>query len=56
MVSFVAAYTIVWLAVVFYVGWLERRQRQLRRTLEALRSSRPAADAPTPRAQRTRAA
>ena len=33
---FVAAYLVVWIAVVVYVLWLGARQRRLRRAIEAL--------------------
>ena len=38
MVTFAAAYLIVWLAVVLYVVRLERRQRSLVQTIQTLRS------------------
>ena len=38
MVTFAAAYLIVWLAVVLYIVRLERRQRSLIRTIQSLRS------------------
>lgn len=40
METFVAAYLIVWLAVVLYVGRLHTRQRRLERALEALQLDR----------------
>ena len=40
MGSFVITYSLVWLAVVFYVARLGHRQRQLQRDLNALRSRR----------------
>ncbi len=44
MGTFVAGYTIVWLAVVLYVGRLGRRQQRLRREIEILRSAWPSPD------------
>jgi CcmD family protein len=38
MTNFIAAYVIVWLAVVLYVTRLGTRQRRLRRSLEDLKS------------------
>jgi CcmD family protein len=38
MVTFAAAYLIVWLAVVLYIVRLERRQRSLVHTIQSLRS------------------
>ena len=38
MVTFAAAYLIVWLAVVLYLVRLERRQRSLVQTIHTLRS------------------
>jgi CcmD family protein len=44
MLSFAAAYMIVWLAVVLYLVRLERRQRSLMRTIESLRAQQAATD------------
>lgn len=38
MGTFAAGYSLVWLAVVAYLVRLERRQQQLQRQLESLRS------------------
>jgi CcmD family protein len=38
MVTFAAAYLIVWMTVVLYVVRLEHRQRSLLHTIESLRS------------------
>lgn len=38
MVTFAAAYLIVWVVVVLYLVRLERRQRSLLQTIESLRS------------------
>jgi len=40
MVTFAAAYTIVWLAVVLYVARLTADQHRLRAKIESLRTSR----------------
>ncbi len=36
MGTFMTAYLAVWLAVVFYVGWLGLKQRRLQRSLDSL--------------------
>jgi len=38
MLTFAIAYTVVGLAVVLYLAWLEIRQRRLLRTLESLQA------------------
>jgi CcmD family protein len=36
MVTFAVGYAIVWIAVVFYVGWIAQRQRRLAKRYETL--------------------
>ena len=56
MVTFAAAYLIVWLAVVLYIVRLERRQRSLVQTIQALRSQLQDAPQDTPEHRVSRAA
>jgi CcmD family protein len=56
MVSFAAAYMIVWLAVVLYLVRLERRQRSLMRTIESLRARQAETEDHSPPRHVTKAA
>jgi CcmD family protein len=44
METFVAGYAIVWVCLVFYVGWMAQRQRRLTARYDALRRQMEAAE------------